>query len=386
MSPRTAITAIFALNGAGFAAWYARLPAITDELGLSPGEIGIALLGAPIGLLLAQGAIGALIARHGSYALLRASPLAFALIVLPALAWDLPSLCLAVALTGAANGAIDVTMNAQGLVVERAARVRLFTTLHAGFSFGALGGALAAAAVAAAGVDALPHLAAWGLAAALVGAVALRGLIRDQGAPRERREGRARLDRRLLALGLLAFCCLMAEGSVTDWSALFMDRVAGASAGAAPLGLAAFSLTMGFGRLAGDALGVRYGARGRPAPRGRVRRRVRRVPRRAARDRRPRRARRPARGVAARVRCLRARRGAGGRAHPGLRAAGWGVVEVKASSGPQPRPPPQPPRPPHLPPRRLLSARASPPPRGRRPHGRSSARPRARRGGRCPRG
>ena len=51
---RQTITAIFFLNGAVFSAWYARLPAIQDKLDLGPGEIGVALLGAPAALLVAQ--------------------------------------------------------------------------------------------------------------------------------------------------------------------------------------------------------------------------------------------------------------------------------------------------------------------------------------------
>lgn len=263
MSPRAAITTIFALNGAAFAAWYARLPAIADRLELGPGEIGVALLGAPVGLLLAQGAIGGLIARHGSYALLRFCPVACAAVLLPALAVSLPTLVLAVTLTGAANGAMDVTMNAQGLAVERAAGRRLFTSLHAGFSFGALGGAAAAGALAAVGVGPVVHLAAWGLVAAALAALAVRGLLRDVGVGAEgtAHVRRPRLDARLLAIGVMAFAALLAEGSVTDWSALFLDRVVGAAAGTAPLGLAAFSLTMGIGRLAGDGLAPRIGSR-----------------------------------------------------------------------------------------------------------------------------
>ena len=51
MAPRAraAVTAIFFLNGVVFGSWYARLPAIQDDLGLSSTEIGIALLGAPAG-------------------------------------------------------------------------------------------------------------------------------------------------------------------------------------------------------------------------------------------------------------------------------------------------------------------------------------------------
>jgi hypothetical protein len=65
--------------------------------------------------------------------------------------------------------------------------------------------------------------------------------------------------RRLAALGAVAFCALLAEGSVGDWSAILLDRETEAGPSLAALGLAGFSLTMGFGRLAADPLAERFG-------------------------------------------------------------------------------------------------------------------------------
>ena len=66
---------------------------------------------------------------------------------------------------------------------------------------------------------------------------------------------------RCSALGAAAFCVLLAEGSVTDWSAVFLSDEAGAAEAVAALGLAVFSLVMAVGRLGGDGLAERFGAR-----------------------------------------------------------------------------------------------------------------------------
>jgi MFS family permease len=234
------------------------VPAIQQQLDLSPGELGIALFGAPAGLLAAQPLAGALTVRHGSRPLVAAAPLYVIAVVLPALADDMVTLLLALIVVGAANGVLDIAMNIQGVAVERKLGVRLFSSLHAAMSFGVLAGAGSAAAVAAAGVDPLPHLAVDGAVSAVAAALLARGLVRDDG----RAEGPrfARPSRRLAALGVIAFCALMAEGSVFDWSGVYLADEAGAAAGVAPLGLTAFSLTMGVGRLAGDALAERIGA------------------------------------------------------------------------------------------------------------------------------
>ena len=69
-----------------------------------------------------------------------------------------------------------------------------------------------------------------------------------------------RPSRRLAALGAIAFCALLAEGAVFDWSGIFMRREAGAAVGLAPAALAAFNLAMGFGRLTADGVTERFGA------------------------------------------------------------------------------------------------------------------------------
>jgi MFS family permease len=260
VNARVAVTGIFFLNGAVFSSWYMRLPDIQADLGISTGTLGIALLGAPAGLLVAQPLAGAVVARVGSRPIVAAAPLLVAPVVLPALAVNAPTLLLATLIVGAANGVLDISMNVQGLAVERAGKRRIFNSLHAAFSFGALAGAGAAAGAIAAGLEPALHL-------AIVAAVGAAGSLACAGRllPAEadaRADGPrfARPSRRLAAVGAIAFCALLAEGSVFDWSAIFMRSEAHAPDALAPAAFAAFSLTMGTGRLFADRTAERYGS------------------------------------------------------------------------------------------------------------------------------
>ncbi len=255
MRARVSVTGTFFLHGAVFSSWYARLPAIQERLELSPGELGIALFGGPAGLLVAQPLIGALAARTGSRPIVAAAPLYLGAVVLPALAVNTVTLFLALVLVGAASGVLDIAMNAQGLAVERASARDLFSSLHAAFSFGALTGA--GVATATAGVAALPYLAASAVVGAVSATALAPGLLADRGDPDAPLF--ARPSRRLAALGVLAFCALLAEGAVFDWSGVYLITQTGTTAGLAPLGLAAFSLLMGVGRLVGDRAAARAG-------------------------------------------------------------------------------------------------------------------------------
>jgi fucose permease len=71
----------------------------------------------------------------------------------------------------------------------------------------------------------------------------------------------ARPRRALLALGTIAFCCLLAEGAAADWSAVFLRDTTGAGPAVAAIGYFAFSGAMASGRLAGDRLVLRFGSR-----------------------------------------------------------------------------------------------------------------------------
>jgi MFS family permease len=251
-SARVAVTAVFFLNGAVFSSWYARLPDIQEELGIGTGALGVALLGAPLGLLVAQPVAGAVVARIGSRPLVAAAPILLAPVVLPALAVDAPTLLLATLTVGATNGVLDISMNVQGLAVERAGRRRIFNSLHAAFSFGALTGAALAGVAIAAGLAPPAHLVIVAAVGAVGSLAAARGLLPAEADARPEGARVARPSRQLAALGVVAFCALLAEGSVFDWSAIFMSRETDASSALAPAGFAAFSLAMGLGRLSAD--------------------------------------------------------------------------------------------------------------------------------------
>ena len=69
----------------------------------------------------------------------------------------------------------------------------------------------------------------------------------------------ARPSKALASLGAIAFCVLLAEGAIGDWSAIHLADTLSASEGTAVAGLAAFSATMAIGRLLGDRITQRLG-------------------------------------------------------------------------------------------------------------------------------
>ncbi len=260
MSPRAAITAAFAANGAAFASFASRLPDLQRQHDLGDGGLGIVLLIGSVALMAAQPLAGALAVRIGSRPLVVAGGLVYtAGLPLVGIAPTLALFVAAFVTIALGSSAMDVSMNAQGVALDAQTERPIFASFHAAFSFGAMAGAGMGGVAAGAGLRPDAHLAIAGLALAVVVLVARRGLLPATTDARSEGPLFVRPSRALAALGLLAFCALLAEGSVSDWSAILLDRETEAGPSLAALGLAAFSLMMGFGRLAADPLAGRFG-------------------------------------------------------------------------------------------------------------------------------
>ena len=257
---RRAVAFVFFAHGALFGSWVARIPARQADLGLSEGELGLALFGATAGAMAGLPVAGYVVARNGSRSavtrILPAYALGLASLALPQ---SLLTLTVALFAFGVTAGIVDVAMNAHGLAVEGELGRAILSSLHAAWSLGGLAGAGGGAIAAALDVEPLGHFAVAAALIALGGLAAARSLL-PASADRPEEPPRLRRPPALLAaLGALAFCGLFAEGAVADWSAVYLAGPVDAGAAVAALGFAAFSVTMVVFRLLGDALTTRFG-------------------------------------------------------------------------------------------------------------------------------
>jgi len=257
---------MFFVNGAALATWVPLIPAVQQKLALSAGELGIALLGVAVGAVVSTPSTGWLVGRAGGRSVVTVAAIV-GCVTLPllSLAPTLPVLTLTLVVFGAALATMDVAMNVQGAVVEASYQRPLMSTFHAFYSIGGFAGALVSGALAA--VDVAPfNRALW--PALLLGAAALAG---HQWLPTAEPRTKRRLPAErvrpgkllawpMAALGIMAFCSLLAEGASGDWSALYLHKSLGADAAFSATAFAAFSVAMALGRLSGDWLTSRLGA------------------------------------------------------------------------------------------------------------------------------
>src|SRR5207249_4434990 len=257
---RFAISTVFFVNGVVLASWVPHVPAVKARHGLSDGGLGIVLLSMAAGAVLALPAAGWMVGRLGSRTMTAVAAVALCLaLLLPVLSSTVGLLCLALAVLGACNGTLDVSMNAQAGLVEADYRRPIMSSFHALFSLGGLTGAALASAGIWLGVGASRHLLVMALVSMCAVATALPCLVPSRAVEHSRPRVLARPTRALLGLGILAFFALPAEGAMADWSAVYLRDALRTSPAFAAAGFAAFSLAMAIGRLTGDGLASRFG-------------------------------------------------------------------------------------------------------------------------------
>jgi predicted MFS family arabinose efflux permease len=216
-----AVAAVFALDGAVFGSWAARVPDVAVSVGVGHSALGVALLCLSIGALAAMQVTGALCARLGAGVVTAVGALLLCVsVVLPGLATSMPGLCAALLVFGSATGMVNVAANAVGVTVERRLGRPVLSGLHAGFSFGGLAGALLGGLLAT-GTGVAAHLVLVGAVGLLVTAWSARALVGADG-PRSSapgpaaEEGRSRPTAVLVVLGAVAGCTAFGEGALSD--------------------------------------------------------------------------------------------------------------------------------------------------------------------------
>jgi MFS family permease len=254
---RVVISLCFFADGMLLGSWASRVPAVQDHAGLTNPQLGVALFASALGALVAMPIAGRLCDRIGSRAVLVVALLGTCTaLLLTSFATGLPTLAAALFAFGAGFGSTNVSVNAQGLALERTRTRRILSSFHAAFSAGGLAGAGLGGLVAAAAIGPQVHFAVVCVVLAGTTVALTPTLLPEKGVDAGSRPT-LRIGRALLLIGMAAFCCMLAEGAAVDWSAVYLSRSAGASAAVAALGYTAFSLAMTASRLAGDRISER---------------------------------------------------------------------------------------------------------------------------------
>jgi MFS family permease len=157
---------------------------------------------------------------------------------------------------------LDVSMNSQAVMVEQQLGKPIMTSFHALFSIGMMLGALAGSFFTKIGVGLFPHFAIISTLCLVPIFLSIKYLVNDKPEVKKTSEPLFRLpNTAMVSIGLIAFCSMLGEGAMADWSTNYLELIAKADPALAPIGLSAFALAMTIGRVLGDGARVKFGDR-----------------------------------------------------------------------------------------------------------------------------
>lgn len=288
-SARIAVSALFFLTGLCFASWASRIPAIQQKLNMNDGELGGMLLALPIGSMISMPVAGWLVSKYGSRQVVMIAGLLYGG-VLPTLGlvdqtWQLfPCLML----FGFCGNMANIAVNTQAVLVEAMYGRSIMASFHGLWSLAGFTGAAIGTGMAAGHVVPYQHfLLIMVMAIAIVG-VSIRWAVRNDIKEEKKevkedgwlmrrflvlRSGRGRrfafsvLNNRVLSmmpimvLGVIAFCSMICEGTMFDWSGVYFKKVIHSPEGLAGIGYTAFMSTMATFRFIADWLTTKFGVK-----------------------------------------------------------------------------------------------------------------------------
>lgn len=267
-SARLACMFYFMAPGLAYGLVTSRMPALKNMTGATEGELGIILLCFGLSALIGLAFAPRLIAKISAKTTLLASSLAcMVFVVLVSFSSSVWFFGIAMALLGICVGLCDVTMNVQGVEVERAYKKSSMNILHAGYNIGA------AAAACAGSIFAATNFGVW--VNFVLPVAVMAGMLwwaeprlvtgnlekpeRSESSPLVSVEPKKRLPFLVWVCGLLCVCCYVSEGSVGEWGSLYLHQEKAAPESIAALVFAGFSICSLLCRLVADRLRNNFG-------------------------------------------------------------------------------------------------------------------------------
>jgi len=258
---RVAVGSLFFLLGLCFASWASRIPSVQQKMGISEAELGGVLLAIPLGQLLSLPLAGWLVAKEGSRKVVLWGVVLYA-VALVGLGWAsspyqlLPCLVL----FGIGGNLTNISVNTQAVGVERLYNQKpIMASFHGLWS-------LAGFVAAAVGSSMIGHAVTPGVHFVFIALFILVGLavsvgstVREDSGVDPNQSIFVKPDKELLGLGAIAFCALICEGAMFDWSGVYFKKVIQADKDWVGAGYTAFMSTMAAGRFGADWLAHRLG-------------------------------------------------------------------------------------------------------------------------------
>ena len=262
---RIAVGALFFMAGLCFASWASRIATVQQTMGLSDAALGAVLFSLPVGLMLSLPFSGWIITKIGSKNLLLTAIMVYGIaLVSLGLAQNTFQLVICLVCYGFSSNAVNISVNTQAVAAEALYDKPIMASFHGLWSLAGFTGAGIGTFMIGRGIDPFHHFIII-LGLLLIGVlIASRYLYDDANQPKSQAESipvrkRLILVVPLITLGTIAFCSMICEGAMFDWSVIYFKKVISAPIALQGAGFTAFMFTMAGGRFVADWFAHRFG-------------------------------------------------------------------------------------------------------------------------------
>lgn len=257
---RIAVGAVFFLYGLCFASWASRIPSIQQTIGLSDTQLGLVLIALPVGLMISLPLAGWLTARAGSRKIVIIATVLYGLaLVSLGLAANVYQLVGGLFIFGLSGNMLNISINTQAVGVEALYKRSIMASFHGVWSLAGFIGAAIGTFMMGRGIFPYQHFIVILVVAVSILLISNRNLIREDAKQDGNQPIFAKPDKSLINLGIIAFCSMICEGAMFDWSGVYFKKVVVADEAWLGAGYTAFMSTMAFGRFFADWATVRFG-------------------------------------------------------------------------------------------------------------------------------
>jgi MFS family permease len=255
---RIAVAAMFFMTGLCFSSWTSRIATIQQTLDLSEAALGGVLFALPVGLMCSLPFSGWIITKIGSRNLLVAALILYSIsLVTLGLAQNVIQLVICLVVFGFSSNAVNISVNTQAVAAEELYKRPILASFHGLWSLAGFTGGLI-------GVFMMRmHIIPWHHFALILGIIVLVVFITIPYLKNDKVVDSGPVfvmpDNSLIKLGAIAFCSMICEGAMFDWSVIYFKKVVLAPIDWIGAGFTAFMATMALGRFVADSFAHRFG-------------------------------------------------------------------------------------------------------------------------------
>lgn len=256
---RAAVAAMFFMAGLCFSSWASRIATIQQNLSLSDAALGAVLFALPVGLMLSLPLSGWAVTKIGSRSVLTIALIMYGLMLITlGLVTQVYQLIFCLVGFGLASNAVNISVNTQAVATESLYTKPIMASFHGVWSLAGFIGAGIGTFMIGKNILPAPHFVFIAAVTVVSVAICWRYLHNDRK-PVHTGSAFAIPDKSLITLGLIAFCSMICEGAMFDWSVIYFKKIVLAEKGWMAAGYTAFMCTMALGRFVADKFAARFG-------------------------------------------------------------------------------------------------------------------------------